>query len=85
MQSEFRVENFLVNIFFEEKSIFYFFLFIFRLLPLVSYFVQQRVSKKSFRKYSRFCPEGQFLKTDCPYKPTFSKKLSLAKNSKLSL
>ena len=36
--------------------------------------------------YSWVCLEAQFLKTDCPYKPTFSKKkLSLAKNSKLSL
>ena len=36
--------------------------------------------------YSWIGQEGQFLKTDCPYKHTFSKKiLSLAENSKLSL
>ena len=39
--------------------------------------------KIDFIYYSWIGLEGQFLTTDCPYKPTFSeKKLALAENSK---
>ena len=53
--------------------------------PFITLELLHLLYKETIFVYSRVCPEGQFLKTDCPYKPTFSKKLSLAKNSKLSL
>ena len=36
-------------------------------------------------KYSWVGPEGQFLKTDCPYKPTFSEKIGLSQKFEIVL